>query len=73
MEVAYILLGWLLGILSPGIINYISNYYKKNTLQRIIIGDLKDLKKRLVLLPYKINSNYGTVDKELFIWIKEQT
>ena len=73
MEVAYILLGWLLGILSPGIIGYISNYYKKNTLQRIIVGELKDLKKRMVLIPFLISSRYGTVDKKLLIWIKEQT
>ncbi|MCK4524918.1 MAG: hypothetical protein KAU07_00575 [Candidatus Andersenbacteria bacterium] len=73
MGVSYILLGWLLGILSPGIINCISNRYEKDKLQRIIVEDLKDLKKRLVLLPYRVNSNYSTVDKKLLIWIKEQT
>jgi hypothetical protein len=73
MEVLYILLGWLLGILSPGIINYITHQYDKKRLQRIIIGELKDLKKRLVLLPFKIRSNYGSVDEKLFLWTQEQT
>lgn len=70
--VLYIILGWFLGILSPVITNYILNYYNKKTLQRVIIGELKDLKKRLVLLPFNINSKYGTFDKKLFIWTKEQ-
>ena len=73
MEAVYIILGWLFGVLTPSITNRISNHYEKDKLQRIIVEDLKDLKKRLVFLPYKINSDYGTVDKELFIWIKEQT
>jgi len=77
MEVFYIILsiilGWLFGILSPGIINRISNCYEKDKLQRVIIGELKDLKKRLAYVPFLINSRYGNIDKELFIWIKEQT
>jgi hypothetical protein len=72
MEIGYIILGWLLGILSPGIINRISDNYKKNTLRRIIISELKDLQKRLVLLPFKVKSNYGIVDEKLFVWIKTQ-
>lgn len=72
MEVLYIILGWLFGILSPGITNRISDYYKKIYLQRIIISELKDLKKRLVLLPYNIRSNYGAFDEELLAWTIKQ-
>lgn len=68
-----VILGWLFGILSPGIIDRISNEYKRESLQKAIIGELNDLKKRLVLLPFQVNSSYGTLDKKIFIWVKEQT
>lgn len=73
MEIIYILLGWLFGILSPGITNHISNYYKKKELEKVIIGELKDLKKRLVFLPFRINLDYDTVDKKLIDWTIKET
>lgn len=72
-NVLYIILGWLLGILSPGIITHISNHYRKEKIKEIMISDLKDLKMRLVLLPYKVKSDYGIVDKESILWLKKQT
>lgn len=73
MEVFYIILGWLLGILSPGIISSIALHYKRDSLRRVIIGELKDLRKRLVFIPYAVNSRYGTFDKNLFVWTKTHT
>lgn len=73
MEILYIILGWLLGILSPGIINRISDRYNKKALQRIIIDELKDLKKRLAMLPIMVYPKYGKLDEKIFIWIKTQT
>lgn len=72
MEILYIILGWLLGILSPGIINRISDHNKKKALRRIIISELKDLKKRLMFVSFTVNEDYGTIDKELLIWTKTQ-
>lgn len=71
-EVGYILLGWLLGILSPAIISYISNHYKKIALEKIIVSELKDLKNRLIWVPYKVYPKYGMLDEEKFNWVKEQ-
>ncbi|EKE20730.1 MAG: hypothetical protein ACD_7C00497G0003 [uncultured bacterium] len=73
MEIKYIILGWLLGILSPGITNYISNKYKKNALKQVIISELRDIKIRLAPLPFRIRTDYGTVDIKTFQWTKAQT
>ena len=73
MEVIYILFGWVLGILSPVIVDYISRSYSKKILRKTITSELKDVKIRLVLLPLRVNSHYGTVKKSLFKWISEQT
>ncbi|MFA6486158.1 MAG: hypothetical protein WCT40_02220 [Candidatus Magasanikbacteria bacterium] len=73
MEVVYILLGWLLGILSPGIVSYISNRYKKTALQNIVIEELRDVKKRLVFIPLKVYPAYGELTEKHYLWIKEQT
>jgi hypothetical protein len=47
MEVLYILFGWLLGLLSPGIVNHIKNHYERISLHRVVIHELKDLKKKI--------------------------
>jgi len=73
MNVLYILLGWLFGILSPRIVSYISNHYKKIALQRIIVEELKDIKRRLVFIPLTVYPSYGHLEIKHYLWIKEQT
>lgn len=73
MEVLYILLGWLLGILSPGIVSSISNRYKKDALQNMVIEELKDVKKRLVFIQFRILPAYGELEEKHYLWLKEQT
>lgn len=68
-----LLLGWSLGMLSPWITERVSNRYKKKSLQCVILNELKDLKMRLVLLPFMVNSDYGTLDRELVIWTEDET
>lgn len=72
MEALYTILGWLLGILSPGIIGHITNQYRKKSLQKLITNELRDLKKRLTLIPFTIRSGYGDINKNLITWTTEQ-
>lgn len=72
-ESILIILGWLLGILSPSIIKKISEKNEKKNLKKIIINDLKDLKKRLAPLPYLVYPRYGKLDNKIFEWIKENS
>lgn len=68
-----LLLGWLVGLLSPGIIKYISSHREKKALEKVVFNDLKDLKKRLGPLPFLVLPRYGKLDKESFDWIKKNS
>ncbi len=69
----YIILGWSLGILSPFIIKKISERREKRNLENIIFNDLKDLKKRLAPLSFKVLPKYGKMDKETFEWLRNNS
>lgn len=73
INIGLIILGWLFGILSPGIINKISHKYRSKELENIIITELKDIKSRLVWIPCIVLPKYGKLDKETFDWVKTQT
>ena len=73
METLYIILGWLLGILSPSIMSRISDKYKKKNFQKIITNELKDLKKRFALIPIMIYPRYGKLNEEILNWVMIQT
>lgn len=77
MEIIYgtagTILGWLLGLLSPSIINKISEKTERENLKKIIFNDLNDLKKRLAPLPFRVLPKYGKLDKENFDWIKRNS
>ncbi|OIO19230.1 MAG: hypothetical protein CO029_04295 [Candidatus Magasanikbacteria bacterium CG_4_9_14_0_2_um_filter_41_10] len=73
MDVVYIILGWLFGILSPGLVNKIANGYKKKSLKRVIIEELKDTKKRLSSVPIMVYPAYGALNEDHYLWVKEQT
>lgn len=72
-EILILLLGWFLGILSPGIVSRIANHNKKEALRRIVITELKDIKKRLANIPFLIYPEYGKLDERTFNWVKKQT
>jgi len=73
MDILYILLGWFLGILSPAIISKISNHYKKIAIQRVVIEELKDTKKRLTGIPLKVYSSYSDLNIKCLEWLKKET
>ena len=73
MEIIYIILGWLFWILSPGIINYISNHYKKNTLKLIVTTELNNIKNKLIFLPLLVYSKYGKLDEKVFNWMRKES
>lgn len=74
MEIIYaiigIILGWLLGLLSPSIIKKISDETERKNLEKIVFNDLGELKKRLVPLPYMVYPRYGKLNKETIEWLK---
>ena len=71
-DVLLIILGWLLGLLSPLFTSLISRRNRKRETQKIIIEELKDIKIRLTLMAYQIRCRLGSVDKDLLIWVRDQ-
>ena len=67
----YLLLGWLLGLLSPQIAERIKRYYQKQDLKCGIFSELKEVKVRLVSTVYLLTKKVGTYDKELIEWVKK--
>lgn len=70
VQIIYIALGWLLGVLSPSIVKKISEKTEKANLEKIIFNDLKELKKRLAPISFKVYPKYGKLNKETFDWLK---
>ena len=71
MNVIYILLGWLLGLLSQPIGERINRHYQKTDVRLGIISELKEMKVRLVSYVYVLSEKIGPFDKELIEWTKE--
>jgi hypothetical protein len=73
MEIYYqillILLGWLLGILSPALIDTINNGYRRKSLKIAIITELKDTKIRLTMMSFLIRNQIGGFDKIYCDWL----
>jgi hypothetical protein len=63
-----IILGWLLGLLSPVIVTAIQSEREVKTLKKTIFVELEELRYRLVLVIYKIESKHGEIDKSFFQW-----
>jgi hypothetical protein len=45
----YVLLGWMLGLLSPHLVDLILRPYRRNDLKRSIFIEIEDLKPKLAL------------------------
>ncbi len=70
-NIIWIILGWLLGIISPWISNYIANEYKRKTLISIIKSELTDIKHRLAWIPFQVLPKYSLLTEDKLIWIRD--
>ena len=72
MEILYLILGWLLGLLSPQISERISRHYKKRDLRIGLISELKEIRYRLILTTYLLSKKAGSFNKDLIEWVRKQ-
>jgi len=70
-NVFYLLLGWLLGLLSPIIHDRIKRHSAKKELEEGISNELKEIKSRMALLNFLISTRYETFDRKLLEWISK--
>ena len=52
MDIGTLILGWLFGLLSPGIVNGIARGYKKNDVEKAIFADLEELRIKMVFISF---------------------
>ena len=64
-NILFLILGWLLGLLSPVILDWIKNRKKKKELRESFFNDLNDIRGRLIGLVYLTTSKFGNFNREL--------
>jgi hypothetical protein len=69
-SVLLILLGSLLGILSPGLIDWIRRAHRRKPIKRAILLELDELRYTLASTAYRLRSHLGTLDHDLLNWLE---
>jgi hypothetical protein len=69
VDVISIIIGWLLGILSPVIVFRINRLYKKKDLYKGIRRELHEARKRLLLVSYLLGRGFGRLDRKYLKWL----
>src|SRR3989344_6037816 len=62
--------GWLLGLLAPAITNAIKDRRELNVVKIALLAELRELQYNLVLIAFRIESRYGTLDHTFLNWVK---
>ena len=66
----YILFGWLLGLLSPVIVDKIKSEYNKKEFFKAVCTELYDLQYRIAIVSFLLGQRFGTLDNDFLIWIQ---
>lgn len=69
MNLLFLFLGWLLGLLSPIIVDKIRKKHKLEEIKGGLISELDEVKCRLVGAVYLLAPHYETYNKELIEWV----
>lgn len=67
-ELLYLLLGWLLGLLSPLVVDGARKRRQTPALYRALMRELQDLRYRLVMSVYLIQQSRGRLTPEILHW-----
>lgn len=67
--VGAIILGWLLGLLSPAIVDVIRRYYRQREIRSGIIGELAELRFRMAAAVWMFEGRFGTYDRVMLNWL----
>jgi len=70
--VGILLLGWILGLLSPQIVDRIQRGYRRKEFQQTLALELEELRLKLVLILFDIRKFEKTFDPEFVKWVKQR-
>ncbi len=68
-ELWFLLLGWLLGILAPGIVYYIHRKYFQKEIIASSLAELKELQHTMAMLAYMIRLYFSDLTDEFMNWL----
>lgn len=71
-EILYLLLGWLLGLLSPRIIDAIQEQYHKKGLATAFRSEARDLQYRIACASYMLARHCGSFNRDYLAWLKSK-
>jgi hypothetical protein len=72
-NVLYILLGWMLGLVSPWFAEVIQRPYKRSQVKRGVFVELRDLRAKLTSVVIRVGVNRGTLDTATLTWVRRIT
>ncbi|MBI3778746.1 MAG: hypothetical protein HY274_07535 [Gammaproteobacteria bacterium] len=68
-EIALVILGWLLGLLSPLVVQGIRNEYRRREIEKGILAELVDVRFRMASVVYITTIRFGNYDRDLVKWL----
>lgn len=68
-EMAFVILGWLLGLLSPLIVEGVRNTRRRKEIKKGIMTELIDVRFRMASVVYLTAVRFGSYDRELINWL----
>jgi len=71
MNAVYVLLGWLLGLLSPHLIDLIQKPYRRVLIKNSLFIELLELRPKLAALVYLFTSQTGDLNRTSIQWIQK--
>lgn len=70
MPAVYVILGWLLGLLSPQIVEFISKPYRRKGIRKSLFIELGGLHRKLAATVYQVYEPRGMIDRPFLLWLK---
>jgi hypothetical protein len=65
--------GWLLGILSPSVVEAIKRRKENSLVKVALAAELREVSYKLALANYSINAHFGALDRPFLHWFREVT
>ena len=69
-EVGYIVLGWLLGVLSPLITRHVERKRRRKEIGEGLRAEISNLRVRLAMTCFLVTLRYGDCDRAFLTWLK---
>lgn len=70
LSIVFIVLGWLLGLLSPHLIELIQRPYRRKIIRESLFIEMEQLCRKLASSIYMVYDQRGMIDREFLDWLK---